>query len=320
MQGSTMLNNDQTSRSAPYLQDHNDVWATDAVSPAWSINVSKPGNQDARLPRPAIADADGDQLDVDAFAGDTTITCVPWPLIAIGQKVWLAVDGTLDDGTTTTLRLWAGSPVVASEIGNGLSKTLSRTWLKSLRNDSSITVRLNVTFDESTDEARSVAFPVRTLAVRVSEFNLVDNFDKYALGMITNRTPLDFLWQEGDGPSNWSVVTAPSGMSGRCLRVFTSSPPSGPYSYLNYTQAYSPLPVSVMEFTYIAMSGANSGLPFYIMAGSVQQTHWLIVDKQPHTLRIEIPSTVQYSFGFGGTPTGPGTLDVYVDNLKIKTP
>ncbi|MET4674773.1 MULTISPECIES: hypothetical protein [unclassified Luteibacter] len=312
--------NDQASYGSSNVQSRDDARATYSLSPALSLNVSKPGNQDARLPRPAVADADGDQLDLNAFAGDTTITCVPWPLIAIGQKVWLAVDGTLDDGTTTTLRLWTGSPVVASEIGNGLSKTLSRTWLKSLRNDSSITVRLNVTFDESTHEARSVAFRVRTLAVRVSEFNLVDNFDKYALGMITNRTPLDFLRYEGDSPSNWSVVTAPSGMSGRCLRVFTSSPPSGPYSYLHYTTEYYPLPVSIMEFTYIAMSGANSGLPFYIRAGSVQQTHWLIVDKQPHTLRIEIPSTVQYSFGFGGTPTGPGTLDVYVDNLKIKTP
>jgi hypothetical protein len=318
MQGRAMaIINDQASYRSSNIHSRDDARATDALSPALSLNVSKPGNQDARLPRPAIADADGDQLDLNAFAGDTTTTCVPWPLIAIGQKVWLAVDGTLDDGTTTTLRLWTGSPVVASEIGNGLSKTLSRTWLKSLRNDSAITVRLSVTFDESTHEARSVAFPMRTLSVRVSEFNLVDNFDKYALGTIKNRTSLDFFFYQGGDPSPCSIVTAPTGMSGRCLRFFISSSSEGPATGIGYTQ---PLPVSVLEFTYIVMSSADSTVEFYVWEGSVYKTYPLIFDRRPHTFRIEIPSSLQYSFLVGSRLTRPGTLDIYIDDLKIKTP
>ena len=312
-----MIINDQATRPTPDLRGRDVASVTDAMSPTLKLNVSKPGNQDARLPRPAIADADGDQLDLNAFAGDTTITCVPWPLIAIGQKVWLAVDGTLEDGTTTTLRLWTGSPVVASEIGNGLSKTLSRTWLKSLRNDSSITVRLKVTFDESTDEARSVAFPARTLAVRVSEFNLVDNFDKYALGTIKNQTSLDFFFYGGGDPSPCSIVTAPTGMSGRCLRFFISSSSEGPATGISYTQ---PLLVSVLEFTYIVMSSADSTVEFLVWEDSILRRYQLIFDRQPHTFRIEIPSSLQYSFAVGNRLTRPGTLDIYIDDLKIKTP
>jgi hypothetical protein len=312
--------NDQATRKVPDLQRRGAARATDATSPSLNLGVSKPGNEDARLPRPAIADADGDRLDLGAFDGDATITCAPWTFIAAGQKVWLAVDGTLADGSATTLTLWTASNVVASEVVNGLSEALPRSWLESLLNESSIAVRLKVSFDGSSDRAHSVAFPARLVTVRVSEFNLVDDFDKYALGPVTHQRPLDFLiWNRSDS-SYWSIVTAPNGLNGRCLRLLTNSPPSGPYSYLGFLTADGRLPVSIIEFTYVAMSGANSMIPFYIQNGPIKEVHWLVVDRQPHVFRAEIASTDQYDFGFGGTPTGPGTLDIYVDNLKIKTP
>ncbi len=169
-----MLTNDQTSRSAPDLQGRSGAGATHALSPVRHINVLKPANGDARLPRPVITDADGNKLDLSSFPGNTTITCVPWPLIAVGQKVWLAADGTLANGDPTTLSLWAASGVNASEVRDGFRKTLPRSWLESLRDGSTITVTLNVTFDRSTEKAGSIGFPLLELTLRLAPAFYID--------------------------------------------------------------------------------------------------------------------------------------------------
>jgi hypothetical protein len=174
MQGSIMLTNDQISRSAPDLQGRNRAGATHVVSPVRHINVLKPANGDARLPRPVITDADGNKLDLSSFSGNTTITCMPWALIAVGQKVWLAADGTLANGDPTTLSLWAASGVNASEVRNGLSKSLPRSWLESLRDGSTITVRLNVTFDGATERSRSVEFRLLELNLHLAPAFYID--------------------------------------------------------------------------------------------------------------------------------------------------
>ncbi len=169
-----MIMNNQAARPTPNLQGRHGARATDAMSPTLKLNVSKPGNQDARLPRPAIADANGDQLDLESFAGDTAITCTAWPLIAVGQKLWLAVDGILADGRATTLTLLTAANVGASDISNGLSKALPRSWLESLRTGTTIRVRLHVAFDESTEKTGSVEFRLLELTLRLAPAFYID--------------------------------------------------------------------------------------------------------------------------------------------------
>jgi hypothetical protein len=169
-----MLTNNQTSRSTSDLHDRNDVGATHAVSPIRNIHVLKPAHRDARLPRPAITEADDNELHLSSFPGDASITCLPWPLIAVDQKAWLAVDGTLADGKETTLSLWAASSVNASDVRNGLSKALPRSWLESLRDGSTINVRFNVTFDGSTEKTGSVEFRLLELTLHLAPAFYID--------------------------------------------------------------------------------------------------------------------------------------------------
>ena len=140
--------------------------ATGNVSPALNLNVLKPGASDTRLPRPAITDANGDELDLGVFPDDTTITCAPWPLIAVGQKVWLDVDGTLDNGTATTHTLLKASAVTATQVRNGLSLPLPRTWLETLRDGSSLTVKLAATLNGSTETSDKINFPLASYTLR----------------------------------------------------------------------------------------------------------------------------------------------------------
>jgi hypothetical protein len=81
-----MITQDPPSRSTPDLRNHNDLGVTDAVSPVRNINVSKPGNQDGRFPRPAITESDGNELNLSSFPGSPRITCLPWTLIAVGHN------------------------------------------------------------------------------------------------------------------------------------------------------------------------------------------------------------------------------------------
>jgi hypothetical protein len=155
---SKTMKNDQAIHPTSGLNASHDVTATDAVSAACRISVLKPSGGDPRLPQSAIDEAEGDQLDLGAFDGDATITCAPWPLIAAGQKVWLTVDGTLADGSATTLALWTASEVVASDVVDGLSEALPRGWLESLLDDSSITLRLDVTLNGSTQSDEKIKF------------------------------------------------------------------------------------------------------------------------------------------------------------------
>jgi len=136
------------------------------VSTALNLNVLKPDNLDSRLPRAAITDAEGRELDLGSFAGDTTVTCAPWSLIAVGQKMWLDVDGTRYNGAATTHTLLKASAVTATQVRDGLRLSLSRNWLESLRRGSAVEVRLAVTFNGSTDTSKKINFRISNYTLR----------------------------------------------------------------------------------------------------------------------------------------------------------
>ncbi|MDT8905910.1 MULTISPECIES: hypothetical protein [Pseudomonas] len=124
----------------------------------------------ASLTMPLIPEAAqggiGSVLDLSSFSGDARVTVAPWPLIAIGQRVWLKCEGTAaGNGADYTIPLYSSSAVIESELSAGLSKAIPRTELEKLRIGSELKVILQVTFDRTSTQANAVDFPLRTYRV-----------------------------------------------------------------------------------------------------------------------------------------------------------
>lgn len=133
--------------------------------------------EDPRLTAPVIAQAEDDVLDLNTFEGDATVTAAPWPLIAVGQRVWLDADGTRADGSATTIALLVAAPVTTQQVTAGLRESLARASLEALKDGSSLSLRLRVTFDGATDEVGAVRFPLRQYALVVSPSEIYLDFE-----------------------------------------------------------------------------------------------------------------------------------------------
>ncbi|VVE02962.1 hypothetical protein PCA20602_02232 [Pandoraea capi] len=119
------------------------------------------------LPTPEIPQADGGVLRLADFDGDPRVTVEPWHAIAVGQKVWLRVHGTLANGQSDTIALWQASGVTAGEVTAGLSKAIPRARLEALKDASDLRVEMKVTFDGGSDEAQASLFPELRLKIEV---------------------------------------------------------------------------------------------------------------------------------------------------------
>lgn len=113
------------------------------------------------LPAPVIpqANATTKVLDLNNFTGNAQVKVEPWPLIAVGQRVWVRLDGTLENGSPHTFYLARGVEVIADQVTAGLDLVLQRSELEALRHGSSLTVTVSVTFDGTNDEEQARVFP-----------------------------------------------------------------------------------------------------------------------------------------------------------------
>jgi hypothetical protein len=128
------------------------------ISAPFELAIGQFLDGDPNLPPPRIEEATGDTLDLNTFDGDATILVEPWPLIAVGQKVWLAIDGIREDGTHV-IRLLDGAPIGSREVISGLQVPVPREQLESLQPQSTIDLRLWVAFDGESDQPSGVLFP-----------------------------------------------------------------------------------------------------------------------------------------------------------------
>ncbi|MBT2298647.1 hypothetical protein J7E54_24970, partial [Pseudomonas fluorescens] len=137
--------------------------------PSDSLNLAVQAMPAASLGMPLIPQAEqggiGSVLDLSSFIGDARVTVAPWPLIAVGQRVWMSGEGIASDGSDYTIPLYAGSEVSSSQVTAGLSTPLSRSELEELRDGSELKVVLKVTFDRTSNQANAVDFPLRTYRV-----------------------------------------------------------------------------------------------------------------------------------------------------------
>ena len=120
---------------------------------------------DALLPTSIIVEASDRVLDLNPIAVDPTATCPAWKLGAEGQRAWWEVHGTLEDGTADVIVLYSEHVVTDDEVSGGLTKAVDLGRLKALKDGSTITVTLEVTFDMSGDRTRATRFPMQTYKI-----------------------------------------------------------------------------------------------------------------------------------------------------------
>ncbi|MBC3464224.1 hypothetical protein [Pseudomonas sp. RW10S2] len=113
------------------------------------------------LPAPVIPQANATTrvLDLNNFTGNAQVKVEPWPLIAVGQRVWIRVDGTLENGSAHTVYLARGEEVVPEQVTAGLDLVLPRTELEKLSSGSSLTATVSVAFDATSNEGQARVFP-----------------------------------------------------------------------------------------------------------------------------------------------------------------
>lgn len=146
--------------------------------------------QDELLP-PEVVEAKGDVLDLADFEGNATVRVKPWKLIAVKQRYWLLVTGTLESGTEYTFYLANGVEVRDAEVGAGVEVSLARSEMEKLADDSQLLVTMKVAFDGGTDESKAKAF--ESYACTLKREVIIDfiDFEDAPQGRIPAGTTLD---------------------------------------------------------------------------------------------------------------------------------
>ncbi|MGY2237392.1 carbohydrate binding domain-containing protein [Pseudomonas gingeri] len=133
-----------------------------------------------------------------------------WPLIDVGQKVWLVLEGFSYNYT-----LWDAFPVSPEWIRTGYAEIpVPASYLNKLGNNSSLLATPRVTFDHSSVVANATVFPLRIVTVQnqSSVIIIIDNtsFENNTTGR----------WTRGNGAANSYFATA---LGNRVLRCPTTS-------------------------------------------------------------------------------------------------
>jgi hypothetical protein len=126
-------------------------------------------DRDAQLPTPRIDRADDSTgiINLGEFAGDPVALVDPWLLMAIGQTVWLRVEGTRQDERPDTIILYSETPVDRDMMSTGLQAVIARSLLEAWKNASEIVVTCKVNF-RGGDEAGAILLTPKSYRLRVS--------------------------------------------------------------------------------------------------------------------------------------------------------
>ncbi|KAB5623164.1 hypothetical protein F7234_12260 [Pseudomonas putida] len=140
------------------------VQAGKAAVPSLPLALTVGELAQADLPTPAITQANPStrRLDLNSFVGNASATVAAWPLIATGQRFWVRIDGTLENGSAHRFHAASAQTVTEAQVGQGLDIAVLRTELEKLRHDSQVSITVSVAFDGASNEASAMAFPVAT--------------------------------------------------------------------------------------------------------------------------------------------------------------
>ncbi|MCI9877660.1 hypothetical protein [Pseudomonas atacamensis] len=128
------------------------------------LRVQDIADGDPRLPTPTIDRVTGDQLDpADLLATDHTRTTA-WPLIALGQRIWLTYREIKRDGSTGIVEeAYKGKEVTAEDLG-GIRHPVPLDKLLMLEDESTLEIEVKVSFDKA--EGGYISFPKKGYAIK----------------------------------------------------------------------------------------------------------------------------------------------------------
>ncbi|MEB0009437.1 hypothetical protein QN412_17465 [Pseudomonas sp. RTB3] len=120
-----------------------------------------------KLPTPQITQASEGVLDLTTFDGDADVTVEAWPLIAVGQTVWLTVSGP---GGVPTMELLNAYVMTTADVSKGVRGTIARAELEKLEDGSELGVMCKVGFEGGSDEAEAVELPTAAFKTTLISF------------------------------------------------------------------------------------------------------------------------------------------------------
>ncbi|WP_177434905.1 hypothetical protein, partial [Pseudomonas sp. Sample_21] len=122
------------------------------------LSVQDIADADPRLPTPTIDRVTGDELDpADLLATDHTRTTA-WPLIALGQRIWLTYREIKRDGSTGIVEeAYKGKEVTAEDLG-GIKHPVPLAGLGGMEDGSKLFIEIAVVFDGSIDDTKRILF------------------------------------------------------------------------------------------------------------------------------------------------------------------
>lgn len=156
---------------------------TSTDSASLSLLVQAIPDQDANLPIPAIDRMSGDDLDLSKLVDSASTRIAKWPLIALGQKLWLRYTGTKTDNSPYTESTYVATPVPADGLPAGMRPYAPVAALRGLKDGSELTIEFKVTFNGSINESQAVTFPLGKYIVKSS--SSIEGFETVPIQAIT---------------------------------------------------------------------------------------------------------------------------------------
>ncbi|PHH38825.1 Ig-like domain-containing protein [Pseudomonas putida] len=127
------------------------------------------------LASPTIEQADNDGAGPELHTGNLTQASVrmgDWPLIALGQYVWLRLHGTNADGSAYLREIWSAPTAGTTPdwiADRFFTAPLPADELKALQDGSDLELVFKAALGQSTVESEAVEFPVRTYTIKAFE-------------------------------------------------------------------------------------------------------------------------------------------------------
>jgi hypothetical protein len=142
--------------------------------PSQTFTLAVQALPQSALNRPTITQADNDgegtELDVTSLTGNGTMRMSDWPLIAVGQYVWLHLEGTNADNSDYRKTMWQAPSSVTNltwiTIGFYTHTGIPLADLKNLKNGSPLRMVFKAALGRSQIESEAVTFPERTYTVK----------------------------------------------------------------------------------------------------------------------------------------------------------
>ena len=137
------------------------------------FDVMEIADGDPRLPTPNIADVIDEILKVNNLEDDARIHIARWLPIAPGQKVWLLLSGTNNQGELYDRVIYDGVNVVSSDL-NGLYPLAPVEELCALQDGSELKLIVKINFQGNTNEDDAVTTPIRKYVIMASPKLCID--------------------------------------------------------------------------------------------------------------------------------------------------